>query len=417
MFSPKQQGRPSKHQAMIRQSGGNQRRKGSDSKPVVLTFIGNYLPGYKAGGILRSLANAVEHLRDDVTFWIVTRDRDLGDIRPYEGIKIDQWQRVGGAMTFYMSAQFSSVRKISNLISGTRHDVLYLNSFFDPLTITALLVRKFRPEKMKPVIVAPRGEFAWASLKLKYPKKFLFILAAKFSGLYKNVIWHASSKYECKDIIKVMKIKVEDIHIALDLPTPSMAEGVFMSPLHSENSQTDLRIVFLSRISPVKNLDFALKILARVKSKVVFDIYGPTENEAYWKECRSLISQMPSNVEVNYCGVMDPVQVLDTMSRYDLLFFPSRGENYGHVIAEALSAGTPVLTSDKTPWRNLEQDHLGWDIALGNADSFTMIIEKLAAMGSDERSKMKSAMRSKVLERLLNPADLEANRGLFLKVL
>ena len=53
---------------------------------TVLVFIGYYLPGYKAGGPVRSIANVVETLGDEFEFRIVTSDRDLLDEVPYPGI-------------------------------------------------------------------------------------------------------------------------------------------------------------------------------------------------------------------------------------------------------------------------------------------------------------------------------------------
>ena len=52
------------------------------------------------------------------------------------------------------------------------------------------------------------------------------------------------------------------------------------------------------------------------------------------------------------------------MAANDLFFLPTRGENFGHVIAEALSVGTPVLISDQTPWRKLAAVGLGHDLPL-----------------------------------------------------
>ncbi len=49
-------------------------------------FIGNYLPGYKSGGIQRVTINTVDHLCDEFEFRIVTRDRDLGVEQPYPDI-------------------------------------------------------------------------------------------------------------------------------------------------------------------------------------------------------------------------------------------------------------------------------------------------------------------------------------------
>ena len=111
----------------------------SSDKPVILAFVGNYLPGYKAGGILRITVNTVDHLCDEFEFKIVTRDRDVGDDKPYLDIKLNQWQPVGNAMVYYLPPQSSTVKDILNLIVRTPHHMLYLNSFFDPLTIKVLL--------------------------------------------------------------------------------------------------------------------------------------------------------------------------------------------------------------------------------------------------------------------------------------
>ena len=50
------------------------------SKVKILIFVGYYLPGYKGGGALRTIVNLVQHLGEEFDFWIVTRDRDLGDM-------------------------------------------------------------------------------------------------------------------------------------------------------------------------------------------------------------------------------------------------------------------------------------------------------------------------------------------------
>ena len=387
--------------------------RNSKSKPVILTFIGNYLPGYKAGGILRTLVNTVDHLCDEFEFRIVTRDRDLGDDSPYADIKISQWQKIGEAMVYYLSAQSNTIKDILNVIDHTRHDVLYLNSFFDLLTIKVLLIRKFLRDTFKPVIVAPRGEFAWASLRQKYIKKIIYIHVARLLGLYRRVTWQASSEYEAMDIMKVMKVKYNEVHMALDLPSkiiPDEMHEVISKPL---SGNADLMIVFLSRIVREKNLDFALKVLNKVSSKVFFDIYGPAENAVYWQECKDLINKLPDNVKVNYFGSVTPGEVLRIFSRYDLFLFPTGGENYGHVIGEALTVGTPVLISTETPWRNLQTDGLGWDIDLSHMDSFVETIEQVSLLSPAERLKKRNALKRKIMERLLDPGVLEANRQLF----
>lgn len=383
-------------------------------KPVILTFVGNYLPGYKAGGILRSVVNTVDHLNDEFDFKIVTKDRDLGEDKPYQDIRQNRWQQVGNAQVYYLTPDLCAAKNLLKLMLETSHDLLFLNSFFDPFTVKILWNRRLGRGRYKPIIVAPRGEFAWASLKQKYPKKYMFIKAARLMGLYNDVTWHASSEYEAGDLANIMKIKRSQITIALDLPTKIENERSEINiDLHENNDEKSLKVMFLSRISREKNLDYALKVLSRVKNKISFDIYGPKENVDYWNECQELIDKMPENIKVRYMGEVYPLEVVDVFGRYDLFLFPSGGENYGHVIAESLTAGTPVLTSTDTPWRGLEGDGFGWDIDLSATGLFVEKIEYAVLQNREDRLKQRAYIKSVIKDRLLQPSVLDVNRRMF----
>ena len=386
----------------------------SSEKPIVLTFIGHYFPGNKSGGILRVTVNTVDHMCKEFEFRIVTRDRDLGENKPYPGIQAHQWLQVDNAMVYYLQPQSTTIKKLMELIADTAHDVLYLNSFFEPLTVKVLCNRKIRRgATFKPVIVAPWGEFAQASLKQKYIKKFVFIQLSRLFGLYDDVIWRASSEIEKQQIMKVMKINPDRIHITGDFPIKNIPDTFPDENTMPLSSDKGLRIIFLSRISQEKKLDYALKILHKVKARVLFDIYGPKENKAYWKECQELIGQLPPTVTANYLGRVEADQVIQLFSQYDLFLFPTGGEAYGHVIAESLTAGTSVLISTETPWRNLQADGLGWDIDLSQMDSFVETIEQLALSSPNQRSIRRERIKSKILDRLQDPAVLMSNRQLF----
>ena len=386
-------------------------------KPVILLFTGNYLPGYKAGGILRVTTNTIDHLHEEFDFKIVTTDRDLGDDKPYPDIKHNQWQIVGNAKVFYLSPQSLSFRNIYNLIQNTSHDILFLNSFLNYLTIKALLIRKFCRIAFMPVIVAPFGEFFWASLKQKYPKKIAFIQVARLLGLYKDVRWRANSEFESQSIIKFMKVKPSDVYITGDLPIKNIPDDLENINFNTINTQDKLKIIFLSRISREKNLDYALKVLCKVKANVSFDIYGPMENKGYWNECQELINKLPSNIIVSYRGIVNANEVVQMFSHYDLFLFPTGGEAYGHVIAECLISGTPVLISTETPWRSLHSDNFGWDISLTQINSFVEKIEDLALSSYADRFKQRNIIKAKIADHLLDPVLLETNRQLFMGLL
>jgi glycosyltransferase involved in cell wall biosynthesis len=125
---------------------------------------------------------------------------------------------------------------------------------------------------------------------------------------------------------------------------------------------------------------------------------------------------MPLNISVNYKGVADNAKVIDIISNYDLFFLPTLGENYGHVIVESFCAGTPVLISDRTPWRNLNAHRVGWDLKLDKGENeFVKTIETMAKSEADEMQTFRQKVYEYGNKILNNSSVLESNRKLFLK--
>jgi len=60
------------------------------------------------------------------------------------------------------------------------------------------------------------------------------------------------------------------------------------------------------------------------------------------------------------------------------------GENFGHSIFESLAAGTPVIISSNTPWRDLQYLGIGWDLDLHNKRQFQEVIEACLQMSDKE---------------------------------
>jgi glycosyltransferase involved in cell wall biosynthesis len=375
----------------------------------ILLFSAYYLPGFKGGGPIRTVSNMVEALGMDFKFYIVSLDRDLGDVSPYSSVKPDSWQNVGNAKVFYSSPKnlFFNIFKIIRNFEG---DVIHLNSFFSfgfgifPM----LLLRFFRPNL--PIIIGPRGEFSGGAISLKPWKKKLFIIIAKSFSLYKNVTWHASTDYEAKDIYHVMG---EDVFVrtAIDISIPVVN---FMP--REKNDFKPLQVIFISRISPKKNLLESINILKFVKSAVDFHIYGPIEDEIYWLKCKAAALDLPGHVSLNYKGSLDSSQVSRKLEEYDLFLFPTLGENFGHVIAEALSVGLPILISDKTPWRDLLSKGIGWDLALNYPENFAVCIDLCSKKSSIEYKKWRYRIRSWALRNLDSSLASEQNRQLFINL-
>lgn len=317
-------------------------------KKIIFCFVDYYLPGYRAGGPIRSISNLVEHLGNEFEFRIICNDRDVLDTKPYENVIIDNWNIVGKAKVFYASKKTLTLRGIRKILNDTQYDLLYLNSFFSyKFTILPLFLIKIKLVQKKPCIIAPRGNFSPEALKLKNTKKKIFLKLAKFTNLYQDSYLQASSHYEKKNIIEKLRNTSDQIYIAPDLTTFK----IINSSDFRSRSPGQLRLLFLSRISPMKNLNFLLEVLTDIKVNIELSIFGPIEDQKYWEECKKLIKKLPPNIRILIGDEVPHKDVVNIFKKNDLFVLPTRGENFGHVIIEALCAGLPTLTSDKTPWQ------------------------------------------------------------------
>jgi len=381
------------------------------NKKKILIFVSYYLPGYKAGGPAKTIANLVDTLGDEFDFYIVTRDRDKGDDEPYKGVSYDSWISLGKAKIMYVESNVSFIKCIFKLMREQPFDSIYLNSFFDVLyTFIPILLRGLFFPSLN-VVLAPRGEFSPAAMKLNALRKKLYLWCFRRLGLYRNIRWQASSSFEMADIINI--IDNAEIRVAIDMPSAS-GDPFEISLSSSIDNQDKLRVIFLSRISRMKNLDYAISLFEGVESPTQLDIYGPIEDAKYWSNCLSLIEALPNNIDVNYLGKLEPFLVSRTLANYDLFLLPTLGENYGHVIAESLLVGTPVLISDRTPWSWLEKDKLGWSFPLSHPEKYISILNSFLINHPKEKALAERKSRiSRAKMVLFSDAIVEENRKLF----
>jgi len=398
--------------------------------PPVLVLLGTYLPGCKAGGPLRTIENLVATLGQEFDFRIVTLDRDLGETSPYPGIITNEWVRVGHADVLYLQPGLRGLLNMWALLrSVDRQTVLYLNSFFaQRFSMLPALMRWLRLCRPRSLVLAPRGEFSLGALGLKRVKKSLYLRIARGLGIYRRTIWQASSEFEAQDIRRQFpELKGREAAAAAGGPALSRMRGpsVIMTavdllgaprsrPQSSRQKKAgELRLVFVGRCSRMKNLSGALKLLAGVNGDVSFDLYGPLEDAEYWRECQGIIACLPANVRVRNNGQIEHKEIGRVFAEHDLLLLPTLGENFGHVIGEALASGCPVLISDQTPWRNLESEGVGWDIPLAEKERFQSVLQQCVDGDGEWHAALSSRAQSYAVKHASDPVAIEANRKLF----
>jgi glycosyltransferase involved in cell wall biosynthesis len=400
-------------------------------RPTILTLVGTYLPGYKAGGPIRSIENLVAAIGGEFHFRVVTLDRDLGDKLPFPGIVPNRWVRVGHADVMYLRPGLLGFLGMYALLrSVDRNTVVYLNSFFARrFSMLAVFMRWLKLCRPRCVVLAPRGEFSPGALQFKHARKRLYIWTSQWFGQYQDIIWHASSDFEAADISRQFSVSKSALVAAVigDLnasdenrrtSTIAIASDVTAAavPVRTKRRPKmlgQLRVVFVARCSRMKNLSGALRLLAGLSGDVSFDIYGPREDARYWEECQHLIAALPASIRVRYWGEIAHERIGQVFIEHDLFLFPTLGENFGHVIVEALLTGCPVVISDQTQWCNLEALGVGWDLPLSEPKRFREVLQQCADMGPEEHAAMCTRAAAFGAGRANDPAVIEENRALF----
>ncbi|HIF38480.1 MAG TPA: glycosyltransferase [Gemmatimonadetes bacterium] len=378
--------------------------------PVVLVFVRNFNVSGQSDGPTRSIVNLSRKLVD-VNFRIVASNVGGSDTSDGRQQVMPQWQEIDGFKVMDVGRNLRSVRWIKKILSEQRYNLVYLNSFFDPfLTLLPLLILGFSQRSGHNVIVAPRGElFASALASGRWKKRFYLTVIGVFD-VYEGIIFQAASAHERKVIRKHINSAGDDIRVVSDIVTL----GAFSGCSEKFRASGSLRLVYLSRITPAKNLIYALEIIGKSNVQVSLDIYGEIVDSMYWRLCEKYITKHDLGDRVQYRGEVDYGDVHQLVGTYDAFILPTKAESFGHAIGEALSVGTPVIISDATPWQGLEDEGAGIGIALLEQNKFVTYLSWLSSLSEVEYRHLRIQARRFVVEMMSNPRVLADNKNLIL---
>ena len=380
-----------------------------NKRKKILIFIDWYEPGYRAGGPIRSVKNLVEHFKQEIDFFIITRNTDYQSTDSYTTVPSDSWHNVEpGVQVYYCSETRLSKDLLAGIIREQEWDGVYINGLYS--WFFSLLPLWLLQNKHIQIIIAPRGMLAEGALGVKSIKKKLFLFLARTSGLYRNVFFHATHAGEAAEIQQHLQAK-HNIIVAPNLAAPT-DEINWQQRIKRKG---ELKLISIARISPEKNTKYALEVLRQISTdiQVIFHLYGPINDQQYWQECQKIINNLPPNICIKYKGSLPNEQVSVALTESHLMFLPSRGENFGHIILEAFVASTPVLISDRTPWKNLDDRKVGWDISLEEPKEFCQVIDVVAQMEQKEYDLWSKAACTYAQETVGNKDTLQAYRNLF----
>lgn len=340
----------------------------------ILIFNGYYLPSKNYGGPQTSIQNLINSCGDIHDFFVVCNNHDFNSSRKFD-VPLRTIVKVERASVIYLNDHDLdySVYGMLSFLRELKPDIIWFSGVLVPKkkVVGALAAKKLHI----PLLFSPRGEVNADHIRIKAWKKKPFLYLLRFTKVYHDAYFHSTCSDETDGIINYFKPKRNHLFVVPNIAMPKQGELI----KHNKKPGT-LSCIFISRIHPVKNLLYAIKVLSKCKSQIIYDIYGPIEDQSYWQNCIKEMSLLSSNITINYKGFLPRENLPMIIQEHDCLLFLSKNENYSHTIAETLSNKRPVIIGlGATPWDSVN-NVAGYTVPLDNYEIAAKKIDELAAM-------------------------------------
>ena len=254
-----------------------------------------------------------------------------------------------------------SMEQAATSEKGAYYDVLHQHSIW--LAISRV-TNRWRTAFSRPTVVAPHGTLEEYSIKISRWKKKLALIAYEMVNLRSAACLHATSSREAASFRR----------FGLMNPIAVIPNGVPEEWLWNKGDDARFRakfsipsnsrlLLFLSRLHPIKGLPLLFEAISQILpslSEWFLIIAGFEDTSGYQQELKHLAVKLGIIEKIKIVGPLYGQNKQDAFAAADLFVLPTHSENFGIVIAEALAAGMPVLTTRGTPWEELQTYKCGW---------------------------------------------------------
>jgi glycosyltransferase involved in cell wall biosynthesis len=242
-----------------------------------------------------------------------------------------------------------------------------------------------------PCVISPHGMLMPAAMRRSNLKKRAALWACVRRNLEAAAVVHVSSEAERASVLAV----------APRARTRVIPWGVDVCPADAAETRRDSgrrRAAYVGRIIPLKGVDDLLAAWAEVRP-CGWDLrFVGDDPEGHGGRLAQAIAATDLGGTVSVHPAMGRDDVARLIRQLDLLVLPSHSENFGMVVAEALAAGVPVITTTATPWSDVVDRQCGWwvpdtpaGLAGAIADATSRSDANLTAMGERGRSWMQDS--------------------------
>ncbi|WP_299107783.1 glycosyltransferase [uncultured Tenacibaculum sp.] len=235
-------------------------------------------------------------------------------------------------------------------------DLIHMHSLWMAQNIyVGKVARKFKI----PLVTSPRGTLSKEALKRSRWKKEIVLALGQRRALRYSKYYHATAIHEYEDINDYVSDKKTTI-IPNGVDIPNLIDKV---KANKSEDRSRRKLLFLARIHPIKGLENLIDAWLNLEQEFKdwdLEIVG-VGDENYVSSLKNRVKE--KGIERIY--FLDPVFGESKNVKFqesELYILPSFSENFGMTVAEALSNGVPTITTDGTPWEEIDKKDCGWYI-------------------------------------------------------
>lgn len=311
---------------------------------------------YKSGGPSQTVFNLSKRLDKKLNLKIITNNgKDISNITRKNSLEVIE----GGVQKniFLTIPKIDSILRTQEISQNT---VFHDNGIWLPFNNT---ISRFCFKNKIPIIISTHGMLEpWSMGNKKIKKKIAWFVYQKNNLMSAKVI-HATSEMEAKNILN-LNLGVPVAIIPNGVKIPKNYELIKNYNLESIGLKNDGRkiMLFTGRIHPKKGLLNLLKAWLCSSDYLKnwrLVIVGFPEGD-YIKELMNFTKKNNLENSIDFLGPLIGDDLINIYRNSDIFVLPTFSENFGLVVAEALSYGLPTITTQGTPWSILEKKNAGW---------------------------------------------------------
>lgn len=262
-------------------------------------------------------------------------------------------------------------------------------------------------EKHRPYIITPHGMLYPDALKRSYWKKWPLKVLHFNRDIMQATCIHATCKKE-KEFIRQFGYKGDIAVIPNPCFIPDFAEELYAKKCNLFlGGNSPVKFGFLGRLHPRKKIENLLYGFKEVLASGIAAGESPASpmlvimgkgDAGYEHFLRSEVERLGLQERVKFLGFVSGREKYEALSELSALFVPSDFENFGMIVTEALSVGTPVMASLGTPWEELNSEKCGWWVDR-SVDSVANVMREVLALPVEQLLDMGKRGRRLVAEK------------------